>query len=537
MKCYPLYEAEQLNNLRELLGYTARKYGDKAAFSYEKDGKAVSVSYRQFKSDVEALGAALADMGLRNVKAALIGENSYEWILTYFAVVNSGNVIVPLDRELPAPDVMKLTRDAQPEAFIYSSGCADTASYLRETGGGIRHYIHMSELSRMTEKGRQLIPQEAAERALDDRALAVLLYTSGTTGHPKGVMLSHFNLTRDAVGCCRNVRVRGRNLLVLPLHHSFGLTACVLYMMLSGSEIVINKSLKNIMKDFVRYQPYNVFLVPLFMETFYKRIWTMAKGHGKEGTLKTLLAISGALLKIGIDARRLLFKSVLRPFGGRLELIVTGGAPIDDKIVQGLQNFGITTLNGYGITECAPVVSVNRNGCYRNGSIGLVLPCCEVRISEPDSGGYGEIYVRGENVMLGYYQDDQATKEAFDGEWFKTGDIGRLDKDGFVYISGRKNNLIILSNGKNVCSEELESALLGIPYILEAVVYAQDNMIAAEIYLNPNSEPDCASCLNSDIDKLNQSLPQYKKIDRITIRKTEFPKTTTKKIERRQRGE
>lgn len=535
-KDYPFYEIEQISNLKELVNLCANEYSDNHAFTFERENVTISISYRQFKLDTEALGAVLYSLNNQNVKIAVIGENSYEWIVSYYGVVNSGNIIVPLDRELPAADIKNILNDSSTEVLIYSDYFADVAKYLKNNGATVRSYINMNTLSALIETGKSLI-QAGDNRIVDyivnNHAMAALLYTSGTTGVAKGVMLSHHGIARVVVGACQSVKVRGNNLLVLPLHHSFGFVGSLSFMMLSGSEIVINSSLKNLLTDMEKFKPHNIFLVPLFVETFYKKIWDKAKEQRKDGLLKALIKISNALLKIGIDIRRKFFKSVLTAFGGNLELIVSGGAPIDDKYVQGLRNFGITTLNGYGITECSPVVSVNRNDYYRDGSVGQVLPICEVKILAADASGHGEICVKGDNVMLGYYKNEQATKEAFEEGWFKTGDIGYLDKDGFLFISGRKKNLIVLSNGKNVYPEELEFTLLNnITYIKEAVVYAKSNVIVAEVFLDTEKSPDGKSTIDSDVIKLNQTLPPYMSIGETVIRDTEFPKTTTKKIKR-----
>jgi len=533
---YPLYDVEPVTNLKELVNHVAAMYGEASAFVFERKKERISVSYLQFKADVEALGAALWDIGLRGATVAVIGENSYEWIVTYFAVVNGGGVIVPLDRELPAEEAQKLILASDARVLVHSNDYADIAMFLQSGQAYTGQCINMRELSALIERGRALLQNGATDYLryeIDNNALAAILYTSGTTGASKGVMLSHKNLACDAVACCQYVKVSGSNLLVLPIHHCFGFTACVLYMLLSGSEIIINQSLKRVLDDFNGYKPYNAFLVPLFLETFYKKIWESAKKQRKDDLLKKLIKISNVLLKAGIDVRRTLFKSVLQAFGGNLELIVTGGAPIDSKFVEGLRAFGIITLNGYGITECTAVVSVNRNQYLCGSSVGQILPCCKLKIIEPDESGIGEICVRGENVMLGYFNDDAATQEAFDGDWFKTGDLGYMDSDGFLFITGRKKNLIILSNGKNVSPEELETALLRVDYVLEALVCAAGDNIIAEVFLDNERYPGCAARLKQDIETLNETLPIYKHITETVIRETEFPKTTTKKIKRK----
>jgi len=536
-KPYPYYTVGQASNLKELLDQAAVKYGNAPAFTYERRKEQVSVNYIQFKADVEALEAALWDMGLQSATVAVIGENSYEWIVTYFAVVNGGGVIVPLDKELTAEEAQKLIAASGARVFVHSNDFSDIAVFLQSGQSYAGQCINMRELPALLEQGSALLQSGATEYLryeIDNNALAAVLYTSGTTGASKGVMLSHQSITADVVATCENCFTTDISLFVLPLHHSFALTAGVLCMLHHGCNIVINKSLKTVTDDLKKYKPSNIMLVPLFVETFHKRIWDNAEKSGKAGLLRLLIKISNALLAIGIDVRTRFFKSVQAVFGGQNDMVVTGGAPIDSKYIKGFRDFGINVLNGYGITECSPIVSVNRNRYFRDGSVGQVIPGCEVKILDADESGVGEICVRGENVMLGYFNDDAATREAFDGEWFKTGDIGYLDADGFLFITGRKKNLIILSNGKNVSPEELEIALLGhIQYVQEAIIYAENDSIVAEVFLDPECEPGCAARLEQDIDALNQTLAIYKNIGKTVIRDTEFPKTTTKKIKRK----
>ena len=540
---YPLYETETVSNLKEIIDVSAEKFGDKPAFTYDRKKEIFSVSYNRFRSEINALGRTMTANCGDNLKVALIGENSYEWILTYFAVVNNGGVILPLDKELSSTDITSLLNDSGAAVFVFSDSYSDVADYARRNAESVQDYINMNQLQGLIENGLEASRNgdESAVTTTDceinNNAMAALLYTSGTTGSAKGVMLSHFGLARDAVAACQHVGIFGSNMLVLPLHHSFGFVAGVCSMLLKGSEIFINSSLKNVVSDLNKYKPCNMFLVPLFVETFYNKVWETAGKQGKEKLLKRMIGVSNTLLKIGIDIRKLLFKSVIKAFGGNLKLIVSGGAPLDTKYVKGFRELGINILNGYGITECSPIVAVNRNEYCRDGSIGLVLPCCEVKIVDPDEEGNGEISVRGANVMLGYYNNDEATRDAFDENWFKTGDIGFLDEDGFLFISGRKKNLIILSNGKNIYPEEIENELLQLEYIKEVVVYAEDDMITAEVYLDTENMPDCADRLDGDILQLNKVLPTYKNIGRIKTRDIEFPKTTTKKIKREYKEE
>jgi long-chain acyl-CoA synthetase len=536
MKNYPLYIVAQIDNLYELLDYAAERYADNSAFSFMREDKMTSVTYRALKQQVHALGSYLLYQNVQKIKVALVGENSYEWILTYLAVVNSGNVIVPLDNELTAEEIENLAKDSGSNIFIYSNQYVHIANYLKERKMGIKHYINMNDFPKLIKKGYDLIQQGEKSIAgckIDNAAIAALLYTSGTTGAPKGVMLSHLSLAHNAVAASQYVAITGSNMMVLPLHHSFGFLTGVCVSLLQGSEICICSGLKNVMSDMEKYKPHCMFLVPLFVETFYKKIWSNAKKQGKDALLKRLIAISHAMLAVKIDARRFLFKSVLDAFGGNLKLIVSGGAPLETKYIRGLRDFGIHVLNGYGITECSPIVSVNRNQYYCDGSIGLVLPCCTVKILEPDENGQGEICVKGDNIMLGYYKSTHPSNEVFDGDWFKTGDIGYMDENEFLFITGRKKNLIILNNGKNVYPEEVEFEILrNIPYVKETIVYAENHGIVAEVLLDIENEPDCASRLNKDIVELNRKLPMYKNIGKAVIRDVEFDKTSTKKIKR-----
>jgi long-chain acyl-CoA synthetase len=513
-KPYPLYEVEPLCDLKELLNRTAEKYGDRTAFIYERKGETIQVSYRQFKSDVEALGTTLFNMGIKNMKVGLISENSYEWILTYFAVANSGNVIVPLDKELPTTEVKNLMDHSGAQVFVYSATYADVSAYLRENGAGIKHFISADSLRELVEKGDLLIQRgekSVVDYKVDNTALAALSYTSGTTGNPKGVMLSHSNIAKNAVAICQNTFFPDSGFLVLPLHHAAGFMG-VWCMLIYGTTVAINQGLKTLQSDFMKYKPRIIVLVPLFVETFYKQIISAYKKQNEKVSLTEIA------------------KQV---FGGELSIIICGGAPLDGKYVDGYLDMGIKVLNIYGLTETSGVIAFNRNHYFRAESVGQIIPNCEVIISNPDEKGHGEIFAKGSHIMLGYYKNEQATAETFDGEWLKTGDIGYMDEDGFLYISGRKKNMIILSNGENVYPEEVEFALLKhIPYIKEAVVYAGDDEIIAEVFLDTENHPDCAARLDKDILAFNETQAAYKNINRTIIRDTEFPKTTTKKIKR-----
>ncbi len=518
MSNYPLYSHPSLSSFGDLIRMIAERDPDGIAFQYLEKKQLQSVSYRRFQEDVKQKTAFFQKNGLLKQRIALLGENSYPWIVSYFAVVLSGNVVIPLDKELNSQDIDSLIRHGRARALLYSDSFADYAQALLqsgtiETGCSIQHLMTDVNID------------EGSVEEDDKDAVCTILFTSGTTGQPKGVMLTQRNLVTNAVAACKNLRVSGPSLLTLPLNHAFGFTVGVLAELIYGYPICIGRSLRTLQKDLERFRPQNMIVVPLYVEEFYKRIWSRAKQEGKEAKLKRALTLSSFLRCFGIDIRKKLFRQVLEPFGGNLEQLVCGGAYLDQKYIDGLDALGIQVLNGYGITECSPVVSVNRNEYTRKNSVGLPLPDCEVKIVK------GEICVRGEIIMAGYFEDEASTHEAIADGWFHTGDLGYLDEDGFLYITGRKKNLIILSNGKNVSPEELEEKLIGIPGVYEALVYAENDLICAELYVEDNTE------LQEQIIALNKELPSYKRIQKLHFRNGPFEKTSTKKIIRFQRSE
>ena len=533
MKNYSLYPNTLQPTLKELLCFCAEKYGDKPAFQYADRKADVAIGFAQFKSQVEMLGTYLYTLGYRNCHIAVFGENSYEWILTHFAVTCGKNVIVPVDKDLDAEQVAELLQDSDCVAMFYSNSYSDIAEKLQQMELGVSFYS-LKNIPDMLTQGGQLIRDgecDYLDIAVEKDDLASIVYTSGTTGKSKGVMLTHFNFSSCAHGACCNILNTGPVLLILPLHHTFGLVASVFSVMYYGNPVCINKSLKRLSADFQKYQPQLMFVVPMVLETLYKTIWNTAKKQGKDKALQALVKVSDLLLKCGIDLRKHLFKSVLSSFGGNLDMIVSGGAPLDEKYVQEFRSFGITVLNGYGITECGPVVAVNRNKFAVPGSVGIPLCCNEVKIAEN-----GEVLVRGSNVMRGYYHNDYDNQRVFSNGWFHTGDLGIIDKYGALHITGRIKNLIILSNGENIAAESIEQLVYTIPYVKEVVAYGKDDAIVAEVFLDEDV-PNARESIYEDIKAINQKMPLVRNIGKIVIRDTEFPKTTTKKIKRNWGGQ
>ena len=529
---YPYYEMPEIRDFRHLTNFIAESYSEKNAFMFERNKKDVAVSYPQFKADIDALCVYFAEMGLKNEKIALYAENSYEWVVTYFAAICSDNVIVPIDKEITGVEVKNLVNDCEAKVLVCSATKKAAIDENRDAMATVEEVIVVSEYEEIFAKGRELIAEgkdEILSIVPDVEKLCALIYTSGTTGKPKGVMLCQRNLIYDMVNSCRNLLEPPDTVALLPLNHTFGMMACILCQVYAGHITYLNHSLRNVLKDINTLKPHHISVVPLFVETFYKGIWKNAKKSGKDKALKVLIKVSNGLRKVGIDMRKVFFKSVIDAFGGNLEMIISGGAPIDLQIAKGFEDLGITLISGYGITECSPIVSTDRNKDYKFGSVGLPIPGVEVKVDNPDENGEGELLIKGPIVMMGYYNNPEATAEVFEGEWFRSGDYGRIDDEGFIFITGRKKNIIITPNGKNVYPEEIEAVIQHIEGVNEVVVFEGDDVICAEIY---TETPEEKERIKADVLALNKELPSFKHIQKVLFRDTEFEKTTTKKIKR-----
>ncbi|MBP3591862.1 MAG: AMP-binding protein [Clostridia bacterium] len=537
-----------------------KSHGDKVLFRYPVGNRYESMSYATFCEQVMNTAAGFAALGLAGKRIAVIGPTAPEWVSSYLAVLVSGGVIIPMDKELDEAAIAGFLATAEAEAIVYGKGMKQKLAGAIESHPTMKLFISMENeeenekilpLSKVIEKGKAA--QAEAPYPIHDGSteeLAVMLFTSGTTGTAKCVMLCQKNIWSTLVSACSTVEFFPDDTIVsvLPLHHTYELI-CVLSGMDYGHTIGINDSLAHIMKNFAEYKPTGLVLVPLFITTMYNRIMTKAKSSGKDKILRVMLAVSGALRKVGIDLRRVFFKSVLEAFGGRLCKIVSGAAPLNPEMVKAFDGFGITIAEGYGITECSPLISVNPYYALKKGSVGPAVPSCTVRIDvrETNEKGYeeGEIQVKGDNVMLGYYKNEEENKRAFteDG-WYRTGDVGYMDKDGYIYITGRLKSVIVLENGKNVFPEEIEEYLSRIPEIGECVAVgrkAEDgetvNLCAlvypnTEIYGETPDKEKAYADINAKITELNRQLPTFKKIKKLEIVDTPFEKTTTRKIKR-----
>ena len=532
MKPEKYYDVPDLHTLREIIEFGTKQGADKKQFMYtDYDGEVRTVTFNETWQKLRALGSYLLSLGLKGKKIAILSENSYEWIVAYYSVLVSGNIAVPLDSKLDIAELSHQLSHCVIDGIFYSEKYKKKVQAL---GSLIpEHAFPIAQLPELIAAGEALDKTAFDTLTVKPDDLACIVYTSGTTAKSKGVMLSHGNVAADVVASCR-VMKGGHAIGFLPLNHTSSWVGALFSGYILSEWGYICPSLKTISDDIKTYKPQNFSAVPLVVETIYDRIWRTARKTGKDVVLQKGIRISRFLRKFGIDCRRKLFKTIHDQLGGNLEMIVCGGAALDPAQEQFMQDIGITVINGYGITECSPAVTCNRVNNFKPGSVGLPLPCNEIKIHDPDDEGVGEIYVRGANVMVGYYNDPEATAAAFDGDWFRTGDFGRIDEDGFLFFVGRKKNLIVLANGKNVSPEELEDRLSRITYVKEVLVYEENKKITAEFFLD-EEVADAKERLKSDVNAVNDTLPSFKRIQKTKVRDTEFPKTTTLKLIRSNR--
>ena len=560
-----LYEVRHITDFRDLLEQSTANFAQKAAFWVRVEGGEFrSITYEQFKNDVDALGAALVSLGLRDSFVAVMGENRYEWCTSYLAVTNHTGVIVPLDKELPAPEKANLLNRSEAAAVIFSGRYAKDIQAIKNETDNVRYFIHMDleedtedflSYRKLIEKGRKLLKEKGtdlSEHRINPEALGVLLFTSGTTDLAKGVMLSHKNICSNIMSVLKTVRVTSEDvsLSILPIHHTYECTLGFLAIIYCGGTIAFNEGLKHIQKNFKEVKPTILISVPLLLENMYKKIWDQAgKKPGMKLLLKAMMGLGTILNAVRLDIRPVMFRTIHRSFGGRLRLIITGAAAISPEVSNGLNKMGFKVLQGYGLTECSPLVIGERDHFYGNASIGLPLPGVEVRIDHQDENGIGEIITKGDNVMLGYYKNQEATDKCLKDGWFHTGDLGKIDKSGAYFITGRLKNVIVTKNGKNIFPEEVESFINRSPYVLESMVAGYDDDKSGETvvgaHILPNldaikeklkvvnvTKDDIMKIISEVVKSANKEMPLYKRISTFTIRDSAFIKTTTLKIKR-----
>lgn len=557
------YVHRPIKDLKDMIDTSAVLYADKNAFLVKNapGGTYIPIKFSRLKKDIDELGTALMDLGLTGKKIAVIGENRYEWVVTYFAVVNGVGVIVPLDRELPAQEVHNLLERSEVNAIVYSSKVESVVEEAIQGVESIEYVISMDAIDHMDHKlslkklqrtGKRLLLEEQRyfiDAEIDREAMCSLLFTSGTTGLAKGVMLSHKNITANVYHMSKYVDVTKdyTGLSILPMHHTYELTCHVFTCIYQGCCVAICEGLKYIVKNMAESQATIMLGVPLIFESMHKKVWKKAEESGKADKMRAAVQLSKKLGKFNIKSTKKLFKAVHQAMGGHMQMFISGAAAIDPVVIEDFNAMGITMFQGYGMTENSPIIAVNKDRYFKPASVGLPLPGTEIQIIDQDENGVGEIICRGDSVMLGYYKDPEETAKVLIDGWLHTGDYGYFDKDGFLYISGRKKNVIVTKNGKNIFPEEVEFYLNKSEYINEVVVWGVedektgDTVVQAEIFPDYSaleekfgkvSEDELKRILKIEIDQINEHMPLYKRVKRFEIRKEEFEKTTTKKIKR-----
>lgn len=561
-----LYPVRPVADLRDLLRSSAALYNDQPAYLV-KDDHGVPyrpVSFRQTLSDVEALGTALTDLGLLGKRVAVIGENSYEWVLAYLAVTCGLGVVVPIEKDLGTGDIRHLLQRSCAAAIFYPGKMEETVRPAFEGLGGLEHAIRTDggpgsgnragnehSIGDLVARGARQLEngdRRYVDRPIDREAMSVLLFTSGTTGIAKGVMLCHRNLIANITDMSTYVNVNGFvGLSVLPMHHTYEMTCHILTSLYQGCTVAMCEGLRYIVEN-MKEAKVNVMLgVPLIFESMHKRVWKQAEKSGKAEKLRKAVALSKRLRLENTNLPKKLFKEIHATLGGGIRLLVSGAAAIDPSVMEDFCAMGLPMIQGYGMTECSPIITVNKDRYSKPASAGLPLPHTEVRIEEPDENGIGEILCKSESVMLGYLDDPAETAATIQDGWLHTGDYGYFDGEGFLYITGRKKNVIVTKNGKNIFPEEVELYLGKSGFIAECMVYGVDDAASGETVVCAEIFPDHASIeeshgplsgqalrvlLKVEIEKANDRLPPYKRIRRFDIRETEFEKTGTRKIKR-----
>jgi len=563
MKKIPFYEVREIKDLRDMLRQSVKLFNDKTAFMIKKNrGEPyTNVSYRAYGADVDALGTALVQLSGKGSRVAILSETRYEWYITYLATTNGTGIVVPIDKELPAHEIASLLNRSYSDILVYSSSKQPVIDEIKDQIPTVKHLICMDKIDQkdnqryfwdLLEKGKESLDKgnrDFLDAEINADEMTILLFTSGTTAKSKAVMLSQNNVCANLEGMCKMLYIDPSDVVlsVLPIHHTYECTCGFLCQIYRGSTIAQCEGLRYITQNLKEAKATLILAVPLMLEMFHRAIMKKATADKKMARkFKLGLMITQTLRAVGIDKRRKIFHAVHDGFGGNLRMFISGGAAIDPKILSDLQKLGFMCLQGYGLTECAPILALNRDVDFNDRSAGLPLPGVDIKIIEKDENGIGEIIGKGPNVMLGYYENEEATRDAIDPDgYFHTGDLGYIDENGFVIITGRKKNVIISKNGKNIFPEEIEGLLSRSPFIVESLVTGEDDMhddivVTATIFpnmeavcekLGENPDPDAIqSLLEAECRKVNDQLVSYKQIRKIVYRDTEFDKTTSKKI-------
>ena len=560
-----LHKCDKFANLKEMINLSAQKHGDKPAFRFKTDkpGEFRNITFNDFLSDINALGTKLINMGLSDKRIAIISDNRYEWALAYMAIACGTGVVVPLDKMLPANELEALIIRSGVEAIFYSSKYDEVMQDIRNRKTtDLRYYISMDLEKRengvysqkeLVKAGKELIEKgnrKFIDAKINNEAMGFMLFTLGTTAMSKAVMLSHKNIASNLMDIAKVLNLDERDTLLsfLPLHHTFECTVGFLYPISRGASIAYCEGIRHIANNIKEYQITAMISVPALYESIYKRLMKNIEKKGKLPEVEKMIKLTNMFSKVGIDLKRVIFKDIIDGLGGKIRLLVNGAAALSPEVEKGFNDLGITTVQGYGLTETSPVISAGTDFEQRIGSVGKVFPSVKLKIINKDENGIGEIYVKGPTVMLGYYQNEEATKEVLDKGWFNTGDLGYVDKKGFLFLCGRKKSVIVLKNGKNVFPEEIETVINKIEGVKESFVYGQaeeddkidlkvcakivyDKELMKEIY-HAEKEEEIYDILWDKIKEINKTMPEYKYVKKIIVTDEELAKTTTQKIKR-----
>ena len=539
------YEID-FRTIKQIMDFTAEKFPNNIAIIYKsKDRKSrTEITYAKMRQDFDAIGAYLLSLGLKDKRIVVIGPNSYQWLASYYAVVINVGVIVPLDKGLPEDEIINSLRKCKAEAIVYDDSLdLDFDKLMKTEGVCLETTVPMSSITQdKLPEYLPLIDQYRDQfKVIDEDAVDIILFTSGTSADAKAAQLTQRNIA-SCVTAMREVEPIYEDdvtMIFLPLHHAFGNTGTLMFMSY-GTTNVFCSGLKYVQKELQEFGISAFFCVPLIIESMINKVLKTAEKEGKLAKLEKGRKIARFLLKLGIDVRRKIFKDVIDGLGGRLRFLISGAAALDPKIIDYATDFGILAVQGYGLTETAPTIASESYFYRRKGSVGHAMPGVEVKINDPDENGIGELFAKGPNIMKGYLDDDEANAKAFVDGWFNTGDLARIDEDGYIFITGRKKNVIVLKNGKNIYPEEIEELIDKLPYVVENVVMGQedgdDYRLVATIVYDPEKfgpDDDIKAIIDEDIEKINEDMPKYKRIREVFLRTEPFEKTTTQKIKRR----
>ena len=561
------YEATTYKTVKEIFERSCKLYKDRT-FILEKfkpkDEAFTEMTYGIFHDDVIALGTALDKvLHIGNKPIVIIGENTYHWYVSYMTLVCSNGIAVPVDKELPPNEIENVIKRSKAAAVIYSHKKEDSIKKVRDNLPDVEYFIEMYSDSEINEKnvgfnyliqrGKELIAvgvKDYENINVDPEEFKVLIFTSGTTSAAKGVMICNRNLAENinAVSAYVKLTPEDRLFSVLPLHHTYESTIGYLLPMATGSSIAVCQGLKYIVPNLKETNPTSLIAVPILIENLYKKINTNIVKSKKDKVVKSMIHVTNALKSVNVDIKRKVFSEIYENLGGKIRIIVSAAAPIDAKVGKWLQDIGITFLQGYGLTETSPIAALTPEFDTKVGSAGKAVICAEIKIDNPNEKGEGEVLIKSKTLMLGYYENEEATNEAIVDGWFHSGDIGYLDSEGFLYITGRSKNVIVTQNGKNIYPEEIELLLGEVEEIKECMVYGKEVegekelIISAKVIPNRDkiaekygkdlSEEKIYDIIWDEIKKVNKRLTSYKAIKNLEIKTDEFEKTTTMKIKR-----